>query len=104
MTITSADALTARLAAETIVPLSWEEWESVAGDFEELERHATGVAGDLFIVDGPSGLAAVEQPTPGKRLVRALSSVDAAREFVLQRLAQYERMWDGCGCKIDYYG
>jgi hypothetical protein len=22
---------------------------------------------------------------------------------VQRRLEQYERMWDGCGCRIDYY-
>ncbi len=26
-----------------------------------------------------------------------------ARDFVTERLDIYERMWDGCGCKVNYY-
>ena len=29
--------------------------------------------------------------------------VPRAVHFVDDRLAAYERMWDGCGCKIDYF-
>lgn len=104
MSVMTTDELTARLLAERIVPLSRGEWEAVAQAFEEIECHATGVAGDLLIVRGDSGLAAVEAPKSGERVIRALPDEDAAREFVRDRLAQYERMWDGCGCKIDYYG
>ncbi len=104
MSILTTDELTTRLHVERIVPLSRGEWEAVASDFEEVERHSTGVAGDLLIVRGGSGLAAVEEPKSGERVLRALADEDTARTFVRQRMAQYERMWDGCSCKIDYYG
>jgi len=26
-----------------------------------------------------------------------------AEEFIKERLEIYNRMWDGCGCKVDYY-
>ena len=104
MTSVSADQVPTRLEAERIVRLSREEWEAVAPAFAVLERHATGVAGDLLIVRGPSSLAAVEEPSSGERVIRRLPDEAAARLFVQERLAQYERMWDGCGCKVDYYG
>ena len=104
MSVASGSALAARLKAARIVPLTQGEWEAAAATFEEVERHDTGVAGDLLIVQGASGLAAVEAPTSGQQVIRALPDVDAARAFVQERMAQYERMWDGCGCKIDYYG
>ena len=28
---------------------------------------------------------------------------DRKARFVAERMDQYERMWDGCGCRIDYY-
>jgi tetrahydromethanopterin S-methyltransferase subunit G len=80
-----------------------DEWTAIADRFEELERHPTSISGDLLIVRLESVLAAVEQPTPGKRVVRRLDDLDEARRFVEQRLQVYDRMWDGCGCKIDYY-
>jgi len=92
-----------RLQSERIVPLSASEWAELAGGFDEVERHDTLVAGYLLIVRGTSGLAAVEQPSPDKRVVRLLSDDPEVRRFVEDRLEQYERMWDGCGCKVDYY-
>lgn len=99
----AADALVLRLADETIVPLEEAEWDAVASEFEELDRHSTFISGDLLIVRLESTVAAVEQPAPGKRVIRRLADLEAARRFTDSRLAEYERMWDGCGCKIDYY-
>lgn len=91
------------LKSERIVLLSTADWAELAADFEELERHDTLVAGHLLIVRGPTGLAAVEQPSPEERVVRLLADDQDAQRFVQDRLEQYERMWDGCGCKVDYY-
>jgi hypothetical protein len=35
--------------------------------------------------------------------LRGFESLQKAQEFVTDRLAVYEKMWDGCGCKVDYY-
>ncbi|UCF20316.1 MAG: hypothetical protein JSU87_02590 [Gemmatimonadota bacterium] len=99
----TADELDLRLEVERIVPVAASEWSAVAERFEEMERHPTGVAGDIVIIQVAAGLAAVEQSSPAERVVRRLGGPDEARRFVEQRLEAYERMWDGCGCKIDYY-
>jgi hypothetical protein len=99
----TVEQLDQRLQAERIVPILASEWAELASGFVELERHDTLVAGYLLIVHGASGLAAVEQPSPDERVVRLLSDEQEARRFVEERLEQYERMWDGCGCKVDYY-
>lgn len=97
------EELLRRLHRREIVPLSDEEWSGLEGYFEEVERHRTFVVGDLLIVRGEAGLAAVEQPAREKRVVRPLPSEEEKDRFVRKRLETYERMWDGCGCKIDYY-
>jgi hypothetical protein len=79
------------------------EWEAVAQQFEVLEAHDTRLAGRLLLVRGAGGLAVVEQPEPKLRVLRPFKDKAAARAFVAARLAAYERMWDGCGCRIDYY-
>jgi hypothetical protein len=99
----TAEELSRQLTAEKIVPLSADEWATLAGEFEEVERHSTMIAGDLIIVRGAAGLAAVEAPAPERRVVRLFSNAEDVRGFVMERMEQYERMWDGCGCKIDYY-
>jgi len=91
------------LRTEPIVRLAAAEWEALAPGFEEVERHHTAVAGSLVIIRAGGTLAAVEQPRPDERVVRRLDDEDAMRAFVGERMATYERMWDGCGCKVDYY-
>ena len=104
-----------RLRTEGIVALTAEEWEAIASAFEPVESHDTGFAGELLIARsrGPSGtedpapgatLIAVEAPKPSERVVRLLADEDEAKRFIEDRLSRYERMWDGCGCRIDYYG
>lgn len=36
-------------------------------------------------------------------LIRKMNSIKDADHFIQERLDYYERKWDGCGCKIDYY-
>ncbi|MBE0593168.1 MAG: hypothetical protein IH616_12280 [Gemmatimonadales bacterium] len=97
------DDLRQALLIDPIVRLRAAEWDVLAPAFEEVERHHTVVAGSLVIIRAGGALAAVEQPRPDERVVRRLDGEDAARAFVRERMDQYERMWDGCGCKVEYY-
>ena len=45
---------------------------------------------------------AVEEPTSRQRVLRRLAE-DEVAAFVKDRLDTYERMWDGCGCKVEYF-
>jgi len=36
-------------------------------------------------------------------IIRKIDSMKDAEDFIKDRLDYYERKWDGCGCKIDYY-
>ncbi len=36
-------------------------------------------------------------------LIRKMDTMKDVDFFVKERLDFYERKWDGCGCKIDYY-
>jgi hypothetical protein len=97
------DALFSRLVGAPVLRISPDEWSEAHASCEVLERHPTGVAGELLIMDLPSGFAAVEHPTATEFVVRHLANPEEVRAFVNRRLEQYARMWDGCGCKIDYY-
>ncbi|MFH1276902.1 MAG: hypothetical protein ABIK65_00760 [Candidatus Eisenbacteria bacterium] len=44
-----------------------------------------------------------ETSDKGEILVRSFPSREEADRFVENRLDLYDMMWDGCGCKIDYY-
>jgi len=98
----NAQQVMRKLRSGGIVSLSSAEWERLAPRFEVLEIHETRLAGQLLLVRGPAGLAAVERPERGRRVIRPLADETAARAFVKDRLETYDRLWDGCGCHIDY--
>lgn len=92
-----------KVAGGGTVPLSAEEWDALAPSFHEVERHNTHLAGDLIIVQVGEERLAVEAPSREARVARLLGGPDEARAFVEKRMEEYERMWDGCGVKVEYY-
>ena len=102
MTVTREEFL-ATLAKGGTVPLARMEWEALAEGFPEVERHNTQLAGALLVVRVGDGLAAVEAPSRDARVARLLGDAEAARAFVKKRMDEYERMWDGCGVRVEYY-
>jgi len=66
--IRASDALLRLLEIESVVIVPVDAWEAQAAIFEEVERHPTGLAGDLVIVRIGDTLAAVESPEPGHRV------------------------------------
>jgi hypothetical protein len=44
-----------------------------------------------------------ETTSKNEILIRKVNSMKDADLFIQERLEFYERKWDGCGCKIDYY-
>jgi hypothetical protein len=92
-----------RLRRGEIVACSTSEWEQLAAIVETVEEHDTKLSGLLLIIRFGDVTAAVEEPSADERVIRPLADMTAARGFVEDRLDTYERMWDGCGCKVDYY-
>lgn len=99
----AAKEVVERLDEQPILTLDVSEWDEIADQFEVVEHHPTFISGDLLIIRLESGFAAVERPIPNRRVIRRLGDLDEVHRFVTNRLEEYERMWDGCGCKIDYY-
>ncbi len=97
------ESLCSKLSAGAVVALAAAEWEALAAAFAVIAREDTLVSGDIVVGEGPCGVVVVEQPRPDERTVRKAADLAAARMFVAERLATYDRMWNDCGCKVDYY-
>jgi hypothetical protein len=81
--------------------------ETLAGILEHsdnIRADDTGLAGWIRILSFGGKIIAQEETPDRQILIRMFDAVDLAGEFVDRRLADYDRMWDGCGCKIDYFG
>lgn len=44
-----------------------------------------------------------EKTTKDEFLVRNVKSKKEGEEIIKERLEIYNRMWDGCGCRVNYY-
>jgi hypothetical protein len=76
----------------------------LVASFETLRAQDTGIAGLIRVIRTEAGPAVAEYPTSSPlAVIRPFSSMEEAQAFVDERLETYERMWDGCGCRIDYF-
>ena len=92
-----------RLREEKILTLTSDELAELLESAVALSEADTRMCGPIRILDLDGTIAVQEQAREGEILVRELPSVAEARRFVDERLDAYERLWDGCGCKIDYH-
>ncbi len=85
--------------------ISAEDLQDVLGQSQVLFETDTHLAGPIRILELEGRILIQEQlERSGVYLLRELQTRADADRFVSERLETYERMWDGCGCKIDYLG
>lgn len=96
--------LTDRLQGGEVVVFETEAWNALATSFDEVEVHDTHFYGNIRVMRGRGpGLMVAEEPRATERVVRLLDDEEAVAQFVAARMKTYDRMWDGCGCKVDFY-
>ena len=63
----------------------------------------TYISDKIRLLEFEDDLIIQEKSTKDEYLVRVMKTKKEAEEFIKERLDIYNRMWDGCGCKVDYY-
>ncbi len=101
----SISSLADDLRREKVVELAPEDLEPLLEASEVLREENTNLAGMLRILRHRGHVVCQEEhPEDGCILLRRMEDRAAAEAFVDDRLQTYDRMWDGCGCKVDYFG
>lgn len=79
-------------------------------EFNELLSHSkmiieenTYISDKIRLLECNHELLLQEKTTKDEYLIRVMKTKKEGEEFIKQRLEIYNRMWDGCGCRIDYY-
>ena len=44
-----------------------------------------------------------EKSNKNEIIIRIVNSNSEGEIFINNRMETYDKMWDGCGCKVDYY-
>lgn len=82
--------------------VSPEELERMLSESELLDEADTRLNKMIRIFRYRERLFLQENTFDGELLIRPMGTRQEADAFVHDRLETYERMWDGCGCKIDF--
>jgi hypothetical protein len=95
--------LVASLQSQAPIPVDRDVLVGLLEASEVLRQENTCVAGWIRILSVDGAVLVQEETPEGNALARRMRSVEDANAFVNDRLGTYERMWDGCGCKINYF-
>jgi hypothetical protein len=76
---------------------------SVLGNSEIIRVEDTYLSDFIRVLKYDEKLFVQETTFNKEILIRKMDSMKDVDFFVQERLDYYERKWDGCGCKIDYY-
>jgi hypothetical protein len=98
------EELIKRLKTQPVVLLKAAEHEQLMASSDLLREEDTMLAGSIRILAIAEMNVVQERSPAGERYARFMSSREDADLFLENRLATYEKMWDGCGCKVDYTG
>jgi len=63
----------------------------------------THISDKIRLLKFKDDLLIQEKSTKDEYLLRIIKTKKEAEEFIKQRLEIYDRMWDGCGCRVEYY-
>ena len=95
--------ITDRLQSQAPLPIDRPALVDLLEAAEVIRQENTCVSGWIRILSVGSVILVQEETPDGNALIRRMATIEDADSFVRKRLETYERMWDGCGCKVDYF-
>lgn len=84
--------------------VSKEEVNELLAVSKLLIEQNTYISDKIRLLEFQSDLLLQEKTTNDEFLIRIIKTKKEGEELIKDRLEIYNRMWDGCGCKVDYYG
>ncbi len=80
-----------------------DELKLVLDNSETLRIEDTHLSDFIRVLKYDDNLFVQETTFKNEILIRKMDSMKEVDSFIQERLDYYERKWDGCGCKINYY-
>ena len=92
-----------RAKKEACLKINGKDLELLLSKCKVVEDKDTLISGKLRLLNYQNNLLIQEQSDKGDLLIRFMQNKAEANKFIDERLEIYDKMWDGCGCKVDYY-
>jgi len=86
-----------------LVRLSPPQLSEILSRWDIVAEYDTLISDFIRILRYEQNIFLQEKTPKNEILLRKYDSLAEAKEVLAGRLVIYEKMWDGCGCKIDYY-
>ena len=80
-----------------------EDLEELLSQSKIIIEKDTNISDKIRLLKVKDHLIIQEKSNKNELINRIMKTKEEAEEFIKQRLEIYERMWDGCGCRVEYY-
>jgi len=97
------DQMISDLSNNSFIVLDKDKLNLFLSQVKILKEENTYLNDFIRIVNFNEIICIQETSDKNEIIVRRMNSLKEAEDFVQERLDFYDRKWDGCGCKIDYY-
>lgn len=97
------DKLNNHFSSEKFLTLTSEELSDLLKSSEIVYEQDTRLRDYIRILQFEKALYLQETTNRKEILIRKFPNKEEAMKLVDERLEIYDKMWDGCGCKINYY-
>ncbi len=91
------------LRSKNWIVIDERDLESLLAASKQVREERPGGGGPIRVLVTGDDVLVQETSDKGEVVIRRFDSEEDASRFVSDRLDTYDRMWDGCGCRIDYY-
>jgi hypothetical protein len=91
-----------RVKKEACLKINEKDLELLLSKSKVVEEKDTLISGKLRLINYQNNLLIQEKSNKGELLLRFMKDKEEAIKFIDERMETYDRMWDGCGCKVDY--
>lgn len=99
----SINKIVPELKKKKYLSISKEELSELLSNSKILIEKDTFISDKIRLLEFNDELILQEKTTNDELLIRSVKSKAEAEKLISERLEIYNRMWDGCGCKVNYY-
>ena len=83
--------------------ISEETLNFLLSDSEILIEKDTLISDKIRLLKFEDNFLIQEKSNKDELLIRLMKSKKEGEDFINSRMETYDKMWDGCGCKVEYY-
>lgn len=95
--------LSKRIKTEKFLIISSDELQGLLQNSQIVFEQDTRIRDYIRILRDEDNFILQETTNLGEIMIRRFETEADAMKLVKERMEIYDKMWDGCGCKINYY-